>query len=513
MTKALIAISFAVAMFGQTAPAAKPRAASPARPAIGSGSEATVRTVRNLPSYENLRFPPLKQVVIPTPETFTLSNGMKVYLLANHELPLVSGVALVRTGNLFDPPDKRGLAELTGSVLRTGGTHARTGDEIDETLENMAASVESGIGESRGSVSFSCLRENANDVMTIFRDFLGSAEFRQNKVDLAKTQVRSAIARRNDDPGSIASREFASIIYGRESPFGWSIEYEHINRMQREDLVGFYKRYFFPANIMLAVYGDFDPAAMRAQIEKLFGSWDYKQPPVPPFPVFTGAPAPGVYIADRSDVTQTFFEVGHTGGLLRDKDYPALQVAANILGGGFTSRLVHRVRTVLGYAYNIGAGWGAGYSSPGLFEISGSTKSKSTIETLKTIREELDKLRSGEVTDKELKTAKDTVLNSFVFYFDTPAKTLNRIVSYDYYGYPRDFIFQYQKAVERVTKADVMRVARQYLRPENLTIVAVGNPKEFGQALTSLGLPVHSIDLTIPEPVPAGPAPEGEPRK
>ena len=468
-----------------------------------AGSEATVRTVPNLPDYKNLRFPPLKPVQIPNPESFTLPNGMRVFLLEHHELPLISGFALVRTGNLFDPPDKRGLAELTGMVLRTGGTKAKSGNELDETLEDMAASVESYIGEDRGTVSFSCLKENADPVMSVFRDFLASPEFRQEKVDLAKTQLRSSIARRNDDPPGIATREFSSILYGRDSPFGWEIEYEHVDRIQRQDLLEFYRRYYFPRNIMLAVYGDFSAAEMRARIERLFAGWEYQQPPVPAFPKVAAKPEPGVDVADRSDVTQTFFEIGHIGGLLSDKDYPALQVAANILGGGFTSRLVQKVRTQLGYAYSIGAGWGAGYESPGLFEISGSTKLKTTVETIKTIEQELARMRSGEVSDEELKTAKDTVLNSFVFYFDTPAKTLNRIVTYEYYGYPRDFIFRYQKAIGTVTKADVLRVSRAYLKPENLTIVAVGNPKEFGQPLSSLGMPVHPIDLTIPEPKPA----------
>lgn len=465
-----------------------------------TASEATVRTVSNLPDYKKLHFPALKEVKIPVPVSFTLKNGMKIFLLEHHELPVVSGFALVRTGNLFDPPDKRGLADLTGSVLRTGGTKDQTGDKLDETLENMAAWVESNIGESKGSVSFSCLRENVDPVMKIFRDLLTSAEFREAKVELAKTQMRSAIARRNDDASGIASREFSNIVYGRETPYGWNIEYEHVGRIHRQDLVDFYRRYYFPANIMLALYGDFQADEMRARLEKLFDSWNYSQPPVPAFPKYAGKPEPGIYIADRNDVTQTFFEIGHIGGILNDKHYPALQVAANILGGGFTSRLIGRVRTQLGYAYSIGAGWGAGYTSPGLFEISGSTKLKSTVETIQAVEQELAKMRAGEVTADELTTAKDTVLNSFVFFFDTPAKTLNRIASYEYYGYPRDFIFQYQTAIGKVTQADVLRVARQYLRPENLTIVAVGNPKEFGASLTKLGIPVHPLDLTIPEP-------------
>ena len=199
-------------------------------------------------------------------------------------------------------------------------------------------------------------------------------------------------------------------------------------------------------------------------------------------------------------MTQTFFEVGHLGGVFRDQDYPALEVAAQILGGGFSSRLFRRVRTELGYAYNVGAGWGAQYDHPGLFTISGSTQSKHTVDTLKAVREELDKIRVGEVTDQELQTAKDTVLNSFVFRFDRPSKTLNRLLIYEYYGYPRDFIFQYQKAIAAVTKADVLRAAQKYFRPQDLTYVAVGNSKEFGTPLMALGSPVQPIDLTIPEP-------------
>ena len=321
------------------------------------------------------------------------------------------------------------------------------------------------------------------------RDYLTSAEFRQDKLDLAKTQLRSAIARRNDDAGGIASREFQSTVYGRGTPFGWNIDYEHVDAIQRDDLVKFYQRYYFPSNLILAVYGDFTAQQMKTQLENLLGSWKVEQPAVPRFPKFTGMPVPGIYVGEKTDVTQTFFEIGHVGGLLSDKDYPALQVTADILGGGFSSRLMRKVRTDLGYAYSIGASWGAGYLNPGLFDISGSTKSGSTADTIEVIEKELGRLRTDEVTDLELRTAKDTVLNGFVFFFDTPAKTLNRLVTYDYFGYPRDFIFQYRKAIDSVTKADVLRVAKEYMKPENLTIVAVGNPKEFGRPLTSLNCP------------------------
>ena len=455
-----------------------------------------------IPSYKQLKYPPLKAPQIPQPAVVTLANGMKVYLLENHELPLVSGNALVRTGNLFDPPDKRGLADFTGQVMRSGGTKSKTGDAIDVELENIAASVESQIGESSGSVSFGCLRENTDQVLAIFKDVLTNPEFRQDKLDLAVQQEKSSISRRNDDPGGIAGREFANTVYGKDNPYGWSIEYEHINRIKRDDLIAFYERYFFPKNIRLALYGDFKTDEMKAKLEKLFGDWTVDQPPVPPFPKLEVKARPGVYLAEKDDTTQTFFEIGHFGGLLRDKDYPALQVAGNILGSGFSSRLMSMVRTKLGYAYNIGGGWGAGFDHPGIFQISGSTKSSTTTDTIRVVREEVEKLRNAPVTDAELQTAKDGVLNSFVFNFDRPSKTLNRLILYEYFDYPKDFIFQYQKAISAVTKADVQRVAKEYWKPENFTIVAVGNPKEFGKPLDELKIPVQKIDLTIPEPKP-----------
>ena len=451
------------------------------------------------PSYKSLKYPPLRQVKIPEIPVYQLPNGIKLYLLENHELPLVGGFALVRTGGLFDPADKNGLAQITGSVMRTGGTKAKTGDEIDVQVENLAASVESGIGLTSGRVSFNCLRENTDEVMAVFRDVLTAPEFRQDKLDLLKSQMRGSIARRNDDAAGIAGREFSNLIYGKKTPYGSEMEYADLDRIRSEDVIGFYKRYFFPANTVIAIQGDFSAAEMKAKVEQLFAGWNVKQPPVPLFPQVEGTPAPGIFLAAKNDVTQTFFEIGHLGGIFREKNYPALEVMSDILGGGFSSRLFRKVRTELGYAYSIGASWGANFDHPGIFRVSGSTKSANTVDAIRAVNEEIEKMRTAEVTDQELETAKETAINSFVFNFDSPGKTLARIVTYDYYGYPKDFIFEFQKSIEKVTKADVLRAAKESIKPANLTIVAVGKPEEFGKALTMLGA-VTPIDLTIPEP-------------
>ncbi|HYP08503.1 MAG TPA: pitrilysin family protein, partial [Bryobacteraceae bacterium] len=376
MKLAFLMVSVAVACLAQ------PGGPAPAAPKAPAKGQITSRVDATAPSYKTLKFGPPPELKLPEIPSFTLPNGMKVFLLENHELPLINGFVLVRTGNLFDPKDKIGLAELTGTVMRSGGTKSKTGEQLDEQLENIAASVETGIGETSGRVGFSALKENVDEVLAVFQDVLTNPEFRENKLELAKSQVRSGISRRNDEASDILSRSFAEIVYGRDNPYGWRMEYEHIDRIQREDLVGFYRRYFFPANMILAVQGDFSTADMRASIEKLFGGWNYKQEAVPAFPAVSAKAAPGVYLAPKQDVTQTSFALGHLGGVLKDPNYAALSVMSDILGGGFSSRLFRQVRTRLGLAYSVGGDYGANYGHPGLFQISGSTKSASTVDSI-----------------------------------------------------------------------------------------------------------------------------------
>ncbi len=325
------------------------------------------------------------------------------------------------------PPDKRGLSSVMADVLRSGGTRAKTGDQIDEELENIAASVESNMGETNASISFSGLKETAGTVLRVFKEVMTDPEFRQDKIDLSIAQMHSGIDRRNDDPQGIVEREISSVIYGRDNSYGWNIEHADMAHIQRADLQAVLPPLLFPEEHHAGDLRRFFGAGDASQLEELFADWNAEQPPVPAFPAVTAKPAPGVFLAEKSDVTQTFFALGELSGTLRDPDYPALEVAVNILGSGFTSRLMSQIRTKMGLAYSIGAGWGANYDHPGTFRIVGSTKSATTTEAIIASRAEVEKMRAAEVTEQELKTAKDAVLNSFVFFFDSPAKTLNRV--------------------------------------------------------------------------------------
>jgi zinc protease len=463
-----------------------------------NAKQVIVQQPGELPSPGSLVFPPLSPVKIPKPTTFVLPNGLKIFFLENHELPVVRGTMMIRTGNLFDPKEKRGLATLTGVTLRSGGTSTLTGDQIDERLESVAASIESEIGESSGTVRFRCLKDNLKDVLPMLGQIVSAPAFREDKLQLAKLQLKSAISRRNDDAAGIGRRELERLVYGPDTPYGGLEEYATVDAVQRADVEAFYKRYYFPSNILMSVYGDFSTAEMQAKLEALLGSWKNPQVKVPPFPPVEATAKPGLFFVQKPDVEQTFLNFGELGGELRDKDYPALSVAADVLGGGFSSRLLREVRSRLGYAYSVSAGWDANFDHPGLFRINSSTKASQTTEAIAAILRQIESMRTNEVSDEELKTAKDAALNSLIFAFERPSSTLGRLMTYEYFAYPADFLDRYQRALTQVTKADVLRVAKEHFSPSKLTIVAVGNQALLGQPLSTLKIPVTPLEVTIP---------------
>jgi predicted Zn-dependent peptidase len=450
-------------------------------------------------AYKQLKYPKLHDITIPNVQRLTLENGMQLLLLEDHELPLIHVSAMIRTGSVYEPADKIGLASLTGTVMRTGGTTTRTGDEIDEQLEQIAASVETGIGRSSGSASMSVLKEDVDTGLAVLADVLMNPAFRQDKIDLAKISARSMIARRNDNPGGIAAREYSKLIYGSDSVYARQTEYATIDSITRDDLVAFHGKYFHPNSTMLAVWGDFDSEAMIAKVKEAFKDWPKADVDLPPvakvsyeFPVTVSA-------IRKDDLSQSIIRLGHIGTTLKDPDYHALMVMNEILGGGFTSRLFKNVRSRQGLAYSVGGACGANYEYPGMFSLSCQTKLQSTVHATEAIIAEVKKMTQEEVTDEELALAKDSYLNSFVFNFDSKGQIINRLMTYAYYDYPADFLQKTKENVEKVTKADVLRVAKAHLRPDKLQILIVGKPDECDKPLSTLG-EVKTIDITIPAP-------------
>ncbi|OHB61116.1 MAG: hypothetical protein A2167_08100 [Planctomycetes bacterium RBG_13_46_10] len=450
-------------------------------------------------SYKKLKFPALGDIVVPDVERVTLPNGMQLFLLEDHELPLISISARIRTGSVYEPADKIGLASITGIVMRTGGTTSKTGDQIDEELEQIAASVETGIGLNAGYASVSVLKEDIDTGLAILADVLMNPAFREDKILLAKVQHRSAIARRNDQVAQIAGREFTKLIYGPDSAYARHTEYATIDNISRDDLVAFHKKFYYPNNVMLAVCGDFDTKGIVEKIEKAFADWEKTDVQVPAVPQVNYEFRSTVNQIHKDDIDQACIRLGHIGCLMNDPDYFALIVMNRILGGGFTSRLFRNVRSREGLAYSVFGNYSADFDHPGVFYVGCQTKSQSTVHAARAMVEEVKKMTEEEVTDEELAIAKEAYLNSFVFNFDSKGKIVNRLLGYEYFGYPPDFLQKTKTNVEKVTKADVLRVARKHLQPDKVQIVAVGRPQDFDEPLSVLGA-VTEIDITIPTP-------------
>ncbi|MHC4103582.1 MAG: M16 family metallopeptidase [Planctomycetota bacterium] len=449
--------------------------------------------------YKELKYSKLGDIQIPQVQQVTLANGMQLFLLEDHELPLISVSARIRVGSIYEPPDKIGLAAITGSVMRTGGTVSRTGDEIDEQLESIAASVETSIGLNSGSAFVSALERDIDVGLDILADVLMNPAFSKDKIMLAKIQHRSSIARRNDNVGSIAAREFRKLIYGNDSVYARHTEYATIDNISRDDLVAFHKKFFGPNNMMLGIWGDFDTDEMIRKIEKVFEGWKKVNVELPKVPKVNYKFPQTVNMIPKYDINQSNIYLGHIGGLRNNPDYFALILMNRILGSGFTSRLFKNVRSREGLAYSVFGSYSANYDFPGLFYVGCQTKSEATIKAIRAMTEEVRKMTESQVTDEELALARDSYLNSFVFNFDTKGEIVSRLMTYAYFGYPQDFLQKTKESLEKVTKEDILRVAKKYLRPDDVQILAVGRPQDFDEPLSVLGS-VREVDITIPTP-------------
>ena len=437
-----------------------------------------------LKSPEELVFKTLK-FNFPQAEHVTLENGMVVYLLEDHELPLFSLIALIRTGSIYEPDDKLGLAELTGVVMRTGGTKFMSGDEINEKLEFIASSVETSIGSEAGSASLSVLKKDMDLGLKIFADVLMFPVFAQDKFDLARKKKEESIRRRNDNPQSIAFREFRTVVFNK-NPRGRISTLETIANIKRKDLVAFHKKYFHPNNIILGVSGDFKRDEIIARIEELFKGW---LPEEITFPLVLSPED----IKDKSvnyaykDLPQSTIVMGHLAMSKAHPDYYSFKVLNFILGGGgFNSRLMSEIRSNRGLAYSVGSFYRAEVDY-GLFGAYCFTKSGSTVECINAISEMIDKVKKKGISLQELEWAKSSIINNFIFEFTSPAQIVSRRVAISYDKLPKEFLETYRERIAKVTVDDVNKVAERYLHPDHAVLMVVGNSDDFEGSLNQFG--------------------------
>ena len=451
---------------------------------------------------DKLVFPPLNPIQMPKVEKLTLDNGIRLYLLEDHSLPIFKVTTRINCGSYLEPTEKIGLASICGEVMRSGGTSKWTGDEIDQKLEDVGGSVETGIDLASGTASVNMLSEYTDLGLEVLAEVLRRPVFEEDKVELTRVGKRSSISRRNDDPMDIGRREFRKIIYGAESPYARHAEYATINAITREDLVQFHQAWVRPQNIQMAVIGDFKTEEIVAKIKQYFGDWQKEGAPVPPLPEVKYNFDNRVFYAGKEDVNQSNCFIGHIGGKVTDPDYAERIVMNNILGGSFGSRLNNAVRSREGLAYAVFGVYTSNISYPGLFYNFVSTKSATTVKAVREVIKEITRMQVAPPTAAEMRKGKEGYLNSFVFNFESRGEILGRMMNYDFYGLPEDFLFKEKEMVEKVTAEGVMAAAKKNLRPDALRILVVGKGADFEMPLDQASLgPVTPIDITIPSPI------------
>jgi zinc protease len=449
-------------------------------------------------NWQQIPIPPLPAFKPQQPKRIELANGMVIFLQEDHELPLIEGLARIRGGSRDEPASKIGLVDIFGEVWRTGGTKAQTGDQLDDFLEVRAAKVETGGGSDSTTVSLSCLKGDFDDVFKVFSDLLQNPEFRADKLDLAQKQAGDSISRRNDEVGEIAARESSKLAYGSDNPYTREPEYATVSAVTRQDLIDWHHSYVHPNNVILGIVGDFNAAALEAKLRAAFEAWP-KGADLPKDDIQYHPAKPGYYLIPKEDVNQSSIRMVALGTTRNNPDYYTIAVFNEAFGGGMSSRLFNDLRTKRGLAYNVGGGIGTNFGHPGILQFFIGTKSQSTIESIQALDEEIDNLAKQPITEEEIKHAKDAILNAFIFRLDSPDKVLAERLTYEFYRYPADWLDKFPAEIQKVTAADVNRVAAKYVHRDQLAVLAVGNTKEFDKPLSTLGA-VKEIDITIPPP-------------
>jgi len=436
---------------------------------------------------EEIKFTP------PVIKKLNVGKGIVVYYLEDRELPTINMTGYFKTGSLYEPADKTGLASLTGTVMRTGGTSKMTGDQIDEELEFLAARVETSISSEFGTASLFCLKKDFNRVLEIFADVITSPVYSQEKIDLAKNQMKESIRRRWDMPFSVANLIYNEKLYGAESPYGRRTSFSTLDKISREDLIEFHKKYFAPNNLTIGITGDISISEVKTALDRVFEKWNQKKIEFPPVPAIKDEVKRVVYYVYK-DTPQANLALGHLGVRRNNPDQYKLEVMNYVLGGGgFGSRLMRELRSNRGLTYGIYGGVFDGRDK-GPFTIASTLRAESIGESLSLIEDIVKSMQADFIKDDEMEEAKNNMINSFVFNFESKPSIVAQKIYLGLLGYPEDYLEKYIDNIRKVSKDDVLNVAKKYMNTGRMMIVVVGDKKRFDKPLENFGK-VEEINL------------------
>ncbi len=447
------------------------------------------------------------QLSVPTWTKTALPNGATLIVCESHNLPLVSfTITFVGGANQFERADRRGLAALTASML-SEGTTTRTGDQLSDALQLLGTNVGNGIGSEEGAMGFASTTAKFPATLAILEDMMLNPSFPADALERLRARTLIGLTQAKDQPVIISGQVFAKVLYGSQHPYGQRATEASIKALTRDDVMAFHKAYYQPAHAIITVVGDVNPASVKRTITETFKPW-IKAGNQPSFnyPTVPAQGAAAIYLVDKPGAAQSVFNIGLPGPPRNTPDYFALLVLNHILGGQFQSRLNYNIREVHGYSYGVNSSFAYG-KGPGAFRAGGSVVSGKTDAALIEFMKELHGI-VGErpVTDEELKTSKDALIQGLPRNFGSVSSTGGSITNLMVQGLPDDYYQRYAANVSAVTKDDLLRVAKRYLDLDHLAIVIVGDRSSVEAPLKATGVaPIKILDLDgNPAPVSAG---------
>jgi zinc protease len=441
--------------------AAAPAAPKPAPPAVKG------------PRPEQFTFPPLA-FAAPKPADFRvqLANGLVVYIAEDHQIPWINASLLLRTGPFLEPKDKLGVAGMTASVMRSGGTASMTGEQINERMDFLAGTV--------AATNLSIHVRHLDEGLKMWMDILTNPAFPEDKLRRDRDQALVSIRNRNRNLSMVAMRTWTKLMYGEDSVFAQEATEAGTSGITRDDLAAWHRKYWGANNAILVIAGDFTRAEMLQKLEATFGKWAAAEKAVPQIPRVEQAAKAGVYMVQpQVPSNQGVIQVGHIGLMQDDADYPAVDLMNYILGGGsFSSRITRVVRTENGLAYSTSSNYSGGLLYPGTFAAFCQTKNATVVFASQLMLNLIEEMRAGAVTQADLEMARTARVEAFPATFGSKMQTLANFAQLEYNGRPRDYYDTIRAKYEKVTLADVKRVAQKWLQPDKMVVMVAGNIDE-----------------------------------
>lgn len=443
---------------------------------------------------EALRFGELRfEVPDAGKHRHVLSNGVPVYVVEDHSLPLVDVAVAVRSGDWIDPLERTGRASFTGALVRRGGTASRTPDEFDEQADFLGADLNSVASATRSGATLNVSSRFLGEGLELLCEMIRAPRFDAERVAALRGNLRESLGRRTDEPLEVLSREWGRLLYGPDHYPVREVTPRHLEGLTPAELTAFHRATWRQDSMVVAVSGDVTTADALARLETCFAGWPAPSGPPPPWPPPASAfiPRPGLYSVER-DIPQAKVTLGHLGAKRRgwdDPDEPALEVLNEALGG----RLLRRLRGDLGLVYRAESSFGIGQEEPGIFQIFLETENASAARALQVAAAEIRRLREEPVAEPELDFFRKALVDGFPLLFDSAAEIAGRFAEDEYLGRPHTYWRNYRDRIRRVTPEQVQRAAQRYLQPDKMVVVVVGKWAEITRGAGAARVKLESL--------------------